>query len=137
GDLRAGGLPMAVSKLVSELSAHDVKIDFETLGFNGSRLDEKIELFSYRIVQELLNNAVKHAQASSIMVQISKFETEVNLVVEDNGQGFNYHEVTIRDGLGLKSIQSRVEQLNGTIDFDTSPGKGTSVSINIPLNSAV
>jgi signal transduction histidine kinase len=136
GDLRAGGLPMAISKIVSELSAHAVKIELDTLGFNGKRIDEKIELASYRIIQELLNNAIKHSGASNIMVQISKFETELNMVVEDDGKGFNYHEVILRDGLGLKSIQSRVEQLNGTIDIDASPGKGTSVSINLPLKPA-
>ncbi|GLR18815.1 ATP-binding protein [Portibacter lacus] len=134
-DLRAGGLPIAVRQLVHELrSIHETETDFELVGFNNTRINEKIELSVYRITQELINNLLKYADASNVFIQLSKFDKEIQIVVEDDGKGFNYNEALASSGLGLKSILSRVEQLNGHMDVVTSSGNGTSVTINIPLS---
>jgi len=133
-DLRAGGLPAAVRQLVHELrTVHEIKTEFELIGFADERLDEKIELSVYRMTQELINNLLKHASASKVFIQISKFEDEVQLVVEDDGKGFNYNDSLLSSGLGLKSILSRVEQLSGQMDVVTAESRGTSVTINIPI----
>jgi signal transduction histidine kinase len=61
------------------------------------------------------------------------FNNEINLIIEDNGDGFDYEKAVAKDGLGLKSINSRVDFLDGTIEWDSKLGNGTSISINIPL----
>ena len=134
-DLRAGGLPVAVRQLVHELkTVHEMATDFELVGFNGSRLDEKVELASYRIIQELINNLLKYAEAEKVFIQLSKFENEIQIIVEDDGVGFDYEaELKSGKGMGLKSIMSRVTQLNGEMDAVTGKSKGTSVTVNIPL----
>jgi signal transduction histidine kinase/ribosomal protein L20 len=134
-DLRVGGLPVAIRQLVHELrTIHEINSDLELIGFNNVRLEEKIELSTYRIVQELINNIIKYADSTQVFVQVSKFENELQVVVEDNGVGFNYQEELSKgDGLGLKSIHSRVSQLNGDMDVVTASGKGTSVTINVPI----
>lgn len=135
-DLRAGGLTVGVRQLVHELrTIHEVKTEFELVGFNDNRFEEKIELSSYRIIQELINNMLKYANADNAFIQLSKFENEIQIVVEDDGKGFDYSSALRGEGLGLKSIQSRVEHLNGDMDVVSSDGKGTSVTINIPIES--
>lgn len=135
-DLRVGGLPVAIRQLVHELrTIHEIDTDLEFIGFNNERLEEKIELSTYRIVQELINNILKYAESTQVFVQVSKFGNELQVVVEDNGIGFDYQKkLSQGEGLGLKSIHSRVTQLNGDMDVVTEDGKGTSVTINIPLS---
>ena len=87
----------------------------------------------YRLIQEIISNIRKHAQASSILIQLIGHKNEVNLLVEDNGRGFTYETALAKGGLGLKSINSRVAYLDGTIDWDTQPNNGTSLTINIPI----
>lgn len=134
-DLRVGGLQIAVRQLVHEMrSIHELQTELEFVGLTDDRLDENIELSSYRIIQELTNNILKYANASKVFVQISKFKDELQIVVEDNGKGFDYqYEITQGKGLGLKSIKSRVEQLGGNLDVDSGSKKGSSVTINVPL----
>ena len=88
----------------------------------------------YRIIQELINNILKYAQATKVFVQLSKFENELQIVVEDNGIGFDYNVALLSDGIGLKSISSRVESLKGEMDVNSVKDQGTSVSINLPLS---
>lgn len=134
-DLRVGGLPMAVRQITHEIkNVHDINTDFELVGFSDKRLSEKLELYTYRIIQELTHNIIKHSEAKNVLIQLSLFEKELQVVVEDDGRGFQFEQISKNDGIGLKSIISRVDQLGGTMDFDTKPGHGTSVSINIPLS---
>jgi len=134
-DLRAGGLPVALRQLVHELkTVHETPTDFELIGFGNQRLTEKLELSVYRISQELINNIVKYADATKVFIQLSKFEDEIQIVVEDDGIGFDYEKAVTASGLGLKSILSRVEQLGGNMDIESSTGKGTSVTINLSTN---
>ena len=91
------------------------------------------EVMIYRLVQEIVSNIRKHAGANTILLQLIGFKNEVNLIIEDNGQGFDYREAVSKNGLGIKSINSRVDFLDGAIEWDSKPGNGTSISINIPL----
>ena len=84
-------------------------------------------------MQEVISNIRKHANAKSILLQLLSYENELNLVIEDNGDGFDYQKAIAKDGLGIKSINSRAEFLDATIEWDSKPGEGTSISINIPL----
>ena len=99
------------------------------------RFPERIEVNLYRITQELLNNILKHSQASKIGVQLMSYDGRVVLIVEDNGEGFDKDDKFV--GIGLSNIHSRVGALSGSIQFDTSKGEGTFVRIIIPLDAEV
>ncbi|MFM9910739.1 MAG: tetratricopeptide repeat protein [Chitinophagaceae bacterium] len=112
---------------VKEIKGLNINCEFHGL---ENRLDNSTEIIVYRIVQELLNNIIKHANASHVLVQVIKKDTELNITVEDNGNGFTKEEAVIKNGAGLKNIQSRVDYLKGELDIKSTPGKGTSVHIN-------
>lgn len=113
-------------------SSSNCLVDYQKLGENR-KINTTAETFVYRIIQELVNNAVKHAQAKEILVQLSFTNNKIAITVEDNGKGYDTTIVKNQKGDGLNNIDYRVQYLNGTIDTVTSPNKGT--SINIELNA--
>jgi two-component system, NarL family, sensor kinase len=110
-------------------------INLVHLHFYGEerRLEEKIEIALFRIVQELVNNSLKHSGAGQINVQLIYEDNRVNLVVQDNGKGFEVNHTDTTKTTGLNSIRSRVESLNGKLDLLSSPGKGTEVNVDLIL----
>ena len=100
--------------------------------FHGleKRMEPATEIVVYRIVQELLNNTVKHSGATTILAQVIRNDNSLSITVEDNGKGFNTDVATIDRGMGLKNIKSRVDYLKGQIDIKSSGGKGTSIHID-------
>ena len=125
------GISQAVKELCEKLSNASTKITFEQ---NNSKfeLDVDQELLLYRITQELINNALKHAQASEIKVRLNA-EEYITLSVIDNGIGFDKKliERDIKKGVGLYNIENRVSLLNGELLFDSEKGKGTSITIKL------
>jgi len=111
-----------------------MKVHLETYGLNGS-LDNLIENTLYRAVQELLNNAIKHAKATNFYLQLVKSDSEITLMVEDNGIGFNMDEIYVLEGGGLRNIRSRVENLSGSVFVDAMADRGTIITIVIPLKT--
>lgn len=99
------------------------------------KLDSAMEVMAYRLVQELMSNALKHAEATRLTVQITCLEELLNIIVEDNGKGFNaqYYMEQSR-GMGLKSMQERISSLQGEFEVDSQPGKGTTVIIDLPAS---
>jgi len=97
-------------------------------------IDPTKEVMIYRLVQEIISNIRKHAEAKTILVQLLGYKDELNLIIEDDGKGFDYEAALAKGGLGLKSINSRVQFLDGTIHWDSELEKGTSITINIPLS---
>ncbi len=95
------------------------------------KLDSTAEVFTYRIVQELVNNALKHANASEIIVQITVQADRLGIAVEDNGKGFDKELIAFTKSSGFANIKYRVEYFNGTCDIVTSPANGTSVTIEL------
>jgi two-component system, NarL family, sensor kinase len=88
-------------------------------------------LFIYRIIQELVNNTVKHADSSQIIVQLITRSNKIEIAIEDNGKGFDKDNLELTKGTGMANIRYRVQYFNGTYDIATSPGKGTSVNIQL------
>jgi signal transduction histidine kinase len=125
------GLKLAVQEFVN-LNNIKNNIHFITSG-NEKKLDWEIELSIFRIAKELLNNALKHAKASNIEVQLIYFEKFLYLSVEDNGVGFLNNDPEIK-GIGLKNITLRVNYLNGKMDKESS-NKGTLIAIEIPYDT--
>uniref|UniRef100_UPI0040471E42 sensor histidine kinase n=1 Tax=Flavobacterium sp. TaxID=239 RepID=UPI0040471E42 len=93
-------------------------------------LDDSVLLSIYRILQEAMNNVVKHASATEIQVDIVELEEELLLQIKDNGVGFSKNNS--RSGIGLKNIEKRVEVLKGKFEINSS-GKGVSLEIKLPL----
>jgi two-component system, NarL family, sensor kinase len=106
-----------------------VKIKFTTIGFSQP-LEKSTEVILYRIIQELSNNAIKHAAAKNIFIQLNKHEQGITLTVEDDGKGFDTAQIT--KGAGLQNIQSRIDYLKGSMEINSKPGEGCSFTIEIP-----
>lgn len=138
-------MPEALVKFGLDSALHDFcedlllsgspKITYQSVGLSGSDLPQSISIAVYRMVQELVNNVLKHAQANTILVQLAVSEYDLTITVEDDGIGFT-PDKTANSGIGLKNIRNRVDFLKGTIDYQSAPGKGTSVLIEIPLPNA-
>ena len=129
------GLQQALTDYSNGLShGQNFTIECEFHGLEN-RLENSVEIVVYRIVQELINNAVKHSEASKIIVQVMRHNEEhINITVEDNGKGFNFDEMKTKNSAGLQNIQSRVNYLNGKMDIQSEVGKGTSVYIECEFN---
>jgi len=105
-----------------------INVKYQTHGLE-LRMEKSTEIIIYRIVQELLNNILKHAAATEAFVQLVKEGNRLNVVVEDNGKGFDTSIKEENVGAGLGNIRSRVEYLKGQLDIHSTPGKGTLVNI--------
>jgi two-component system, NarL family, sensor kinase len=111
--------------------AGTVKMIFTYLG-NHAVLDQTFQVVLYRIVQELTNNAIKHAKAKHIIIQLEKQEHGLSLTIEDDGIGYETSLLSESKGTGLKNVISRINYLKGTINIDSEIGKGTTNYIEIP-----
>lgn len=128
------GLTAALQTLVNRVNnSNRCKVEFIHT-FSGEPLDQSIELNLYRICQELVSNALKHARAKSIFVQLVKNEEHLTLMVEDDGKGFDLSKLKLSDGIGLSNIEMRTKVMNGELNIDSSPGRGSVVTIEISLN---
>jgi signal transduction histidine kinase len=127
------GLAQAVKDLCADLQRNNLQVIYQEYELEGAAFNNTVSITVYRILQELLNNALKHAQATSVIVQLSCHDNRLQLTVEDNGKGFTPEALRRSKGMGWSNIQSRVDYLKGTIDVQSHPGKGTSVTITFPL----
>ena len=120
----------SLEKSITETGQLNMKI--LGFGFDSARLDYEIEINTYRIVQELLSNVLKHAEASEMTVQVIKKDNNLNILVEDDGKGFDPNK-TRYEGIGLKNVQARIDKLDGELSIDSGKGSGTTVNIDIPI----
>ncbi|HHC79112.1 MAG TPA: tetratricopeptide repeat protein [Flavobacteriia bacterium] len=130
--LSISGLQSAIEDLGQQLREQGYQVTVEINNLPTNISDTK-KVMIYRLIQEIISNMRKHAQAKNILIQLLGYKNELNLIIEDDGKGFNYSEARKNNGLGLKSINSRVEFLDGIIHWDTQHGNGTTITINIPL----
>jgi two-component system sensor histidine kinase DegS len=114
-----------------EQTAVDIRMN--VLG-SEQRFESYLEVLIFRSVQELISNAVRHSQASQVKLLLDLTESTISVVVEDNGRGFDQEILETRESMGLKLIRERIEMLGGELDISTSPGEGTRVRYNVPLN---
>lgn len=127
------GLTAALQNLFNRISSkNNLQIQYQHFGFK-ERLDEQTELNIYRIVLECINNTVKHAGAATAAVQLIKHDDYINIVIEDDGNGFDTANPSLT-GNGLHNIFTRVQNNRGRIDIDSKPGTGTSIIIDIPYS---
>ena len=134
GVIAKQGLLKAINEMATKISAlNKITIDVIDHGLEN-RLENSLELTIFRIIQELITNVIKHANATEATIHITNHEDSLNIMVEDNGKGFNPSQVTkTNKGMGISSIDKRVEHLNGTMTIESEKNQGTTVIIDIPI----
>jgi len=127
------GLDEALKEYCNTINTTNLlAVKYQSIGMRD-RIDKSAEIIIYRIIQELLNNTMKHAAATEVMVQLVKEEGRLSIIVEDNGKGFDKELPKENKGAGLTSIQSRVDYLKGRLEINSEAGKGTLINIEFNL----
>ena len=129
--LLKSGLASAIKEFISRIDNRVIKVSLHTEGLN-ERIDNNTETVLYRIIQECVNNVLKHAGATLLDISLIKDIDGIAVTIEDNGKGFDSSDKNKFEGIGLKNIISRINYLKGSIDFDSAAGKGTLVAIHVP-----
>ncbi|WP_281989254.1 ATP-binding protein [Aquimarina aggregata] len=133
GVLTSEGLIPTIQNYAAKVSAsNSLVVEVADYGME-QRLNNSIEITIFRIVQELITNVIKHANAKEIAIDITNHKKSINLIIEDNGDGFDIEKIKPKLGMGLSSIKKRVEGLNGSLSIDSHIAKGTTIIIDIPL----
>jgi signal transduction histidine kinase len=127
------GLLLAVQMMAEKISTAD-KINIEVVDFGlNQRLENSLEITTFRVIQELITNVIKHANAKNATINISLYDKNLNIIVEDDGVGFDITKINLKNGMGISSIKTRIEYLKGTFDVDSTIDKGSSIIIDIPI----
>lgn len=113
-----------------ELSNINIRLKVDNL----VSIDTKKSLIVYRLIQELLNNTIKHSGAESVHLHLKTDNHTLEIEYKDNGKGFDFAEAYQKRSLGLKNIETRAKMINGTTKFETKPNQGLKFNVNIPLN---
>ncbi|MBO9566052.1 MAG: hypothetical protein J7621_24975 [Niastella sp.] len=130
------GLIQAVQDMCASISSGKLlRVTLQAYGMD-KRLNASGEIMLYRILQELLNNIIKHAQATEAIIQFNKNGNRLTVTVEDNGKGFNTQDIDTARHSGMESVKNRVHYLNGNINIDSQKGVGTTVLMEF-LNTAL
>lgn len=127
------GLIDALSHFIKRINTSQLKIDLISIG-ELPKCNENLELTVYRIIQELINNIIKHAEATEVLVQLSYQDDLLAITVEDNGKGFDPATVG-SNGAGLSNMENRVKTFGGTFELNSSKGNGTTVFIEFELTT--
>jgi len=129
------GLRVTINELAKRLSTPQLHIKTKITGFSN-RLDLLLEICIFRIIQELINNCMKHAEANLISVELFQ-NSGIDIIVKDNGRGFDVKALdTAPKGAGISSIKNRLSLYNGNLNIKSAPRQGTTISIklNNPVN---
>lgn len=124
------GLDTALKDFCNDINQSGaLKVSYQSIGLEQAAIDQTTAISVYRIVQELINNVLKHAAASTAIVQVSKTDNSISITVEDDGKGFDPSQIEKATGIGWSNIKHRVDLLKGKLDVNSQPGQGTSVLI--------
>ena len=128
------GLDTALKDFCNDISSSGaLQVSYQSIGVANTDINQTTAITIYRIVQELINNTMKHAGARTALVQLSKEDSRMSLTVEDDGEGFDTALLGRSKGIGWSSIQNRVDFLKGKVDVHSQPDKGTSVLIELTV----
>lgn len=127
------GLELAAESLTNQLrKSHKIEVYFYS-SLNDVDLPDKVQINLYRILQEALNNATRHANPTKIEVQLAYSEGEVLMTIEDNGTGFDTNAIN-GEGLGIRSMKTRVGAMSANLDIVSNTGRGTIISVVVPIH---
>lgn len=128
------GLNAALKDFCTGINSSGViKVAYQSYGLEDLKTDQSISITIYRIIQELLNNTIRHAAASKAVVQVNKEDNKLLVTVEDDGKGFDTTLLATAKGIGWSNIQKRLDYLKASVDIQSSAGKGTAVNIEIEI----
>jgi len=127
------GLDTALKDYCSSIEASGaIQLTYQSFDIDEASISKITAAAVYRIIQELVNNILKHANATAALVQLIRRSDTLSITVEDNGKGFDKTILDNNDGIGYINLKNRVNYLNGSLDIQSSEGNGTSVNIEIP-----
>lgn len=125
------GLSFAIKDIAEKFSNSELKIDYDTRYIQ--RYDQGFEIKLYNIIQEFINNILKHSHASHAKITLVEKKKKLHLIIEDNGQGFDVNQIPEKDGLGINQIDARIQMMKGKFTIETAKGKGTKIIIELPV----
>ncbi len=124
------GLGSAISDFLQKIDQQVIKSSLHVEGMDA-RLAPETESVLYRVIQECVNNTIKHSDANQLDISVIREKDEVSITIEDNGKGFNVLDKGT--GIGLENMKARIQFLKGTLDLDSAPGRGTFIGIHVPV----
>lgn len=124
------GLTYAIKDLAQKYSNSELRIETEFK--NISRYSEKFEIKVYNIIQEFMNNILKHSEATKALIKIEDLDQNIKIYIHDNGVGFNLSSLEKKEGIGIRQIEARVQLMNGDFKIESIIDKGTQIEISIP-----
>jgi signal transduction histidine kinase len=127
------GLRYAALDMAKKYSNSEINLKANVSEIN--RFDQRFEIKIYNIIQELVNNILKHSKATKAEIKISEANNTLSISISDNGIGFSIKDVEEKDGLGINQIEARIQMMDGTFMVDSSPNKGTKIMIELPLKT--
>ena len=130
--LLKSGLALAIREFIDKIDRRVIQISLHAEGLN-EKIDSNIETVLYRVIQECVNNVIKHAGANRLDISLIKDSDGINAIIEDNGKGFDTGNLSNFEGIGIKNVQSRITYLKGTVEWDSMPGRGTVAAIYVPF----
>ena len=132
------GFKPAVLDLIATIkSAERITVEYVIEGFEHTEnWPQSFALSTYRIIQEIVNNALKHAEASHLFIQLIELPEAITIFIEDNGKGFDPANLT-KGGMGLKLLQTNIAHLSGKLEIDGKPNEGTFILIELPVPNVV
>ena len=126
------GLSAAIQvRLASVEGRAGLQTDLDVHGERRLPLDKEEDV--YRIVLEALNNVVKHARAKHVTVRVRFDDDSLSIEIQDDGRGFDPNDATDRGGMGLQSMRERAERIDGELEIDSKPGRGSTLRLTVPL----
>jgi signal transduction histidine kinase len=126
------GLQEALRDYAARMSQANCQVECEFLPFK-SNLNVEKEISIYRIIQELVNNALKHAEAKNILIQLSSHNERLHITIEDDGKGFDMEAVDLQHSAGMHNVRSRLSFLDGEMKIISDLGEGTTVELEISM----
>lgn len=130
------GLKEALNEYATRMSNDSLDISAQFINFK-TNLDSERQVLVYRIIQELVNNAIKHADASQILIQLTENSDKIHITVEDNGKGFDTHTLDGKSSAGMHNIASRLDFLKGKMSIDSQINLGTTIEFEFPSKKEI
>ena len=125
------GLAYAIKDMAEKYSNSQLDIEYKTK--NITRYDQDFEIKLHNIIQELINNTIKHSEASNASIYLEDKDDKIKIYIKDNGKGFDKHLVKKKNGLGINQIDARIHMMKGEFRIDSENNIGTSITIELPV----
>lgn len=125
------GLNFAIKDIAEKYSNSELSIDTQIEGLR--RYEQNFEIKTYNIIQEFINNILKHSEANNAFIKLREIENTLVLEISDDGIGFNKNTITAREGIGINQIDARIQMMKGKFKIITSKGNGTIIKVELPI----